>query len=86
MSRKSGKKQSSDNPILSLLQHYETPDRLGGGMTTAEMSAKLGLNPTTVINRLRPMILNGTVVIKHVFGTDIAGRRCVNIVYEVVKK
>lgn len=78
-------KSAEDKTLIRLLGS-RVSHREAGGLTSAEIAEQLGIHPWTVLKRIRPLIKSGVVRITRAIGTDMAGRRCENIVYTVVKK
>lgn len=80
------KPHSSTDGVLKILKSIVPSRKAVAGLTAVEMAEKLHLNPSTVVERLRPLILSGAVRPERVSGIDIAGRHCTKIVYVVTKK
>jgi hypothetical protein len=78
---------TADDELVKLLKAGFCKGGLrDGGMTSHEMSVKLGICQSATINRLRTLVMTGALEVCRIRGTDMCGRVCSNVVYKVAKK
>lgn len=58
----------------------------GSGLTTEEISLKLGIDRSTARYRVKKLLNEGKLVIKIVKGTSICGYNCTFVTYEATGK